>query len=158
MLAYGPGYFNAGFQTIHFQMLPDGQTSVRLVFVVNRPERLLNVPLDPVQLGFAVADLASMGLASRAFGPLKLVLQNFAPSFGTFDPILTYVELANLLTGGEAARQLCISKKQLDKEMLVQHFMQHYEMIVGSLLTWRQIPDWLDSANLPDWIRQGTKP
>lgn len=158
LLAYGPGKFHAGFQTIHFQMLPDGQSSVRLVFVVNRPDRLLNVPLNPARWGFGLADMMSLGTASRAFGPLRLVFENFTPTFGTFDPLLTFVELANVLTGGEAARQYCISKEQLEKEMLLQHFMQHYQMIIGSLLTWRQIPDWLDRANLPDWILRGTAP
>jgi len=158
LLAYGPGHFQAGFQTINFRMLDDGQTSVKAVFVVNRPERLMNFPLDPVELGFAVADLAFMGTASRLFSPMKYFLQTFTPSLGFFDPILTYVSAANLLTGGQAGQQLCISKEQLEKEMLIQHFMQHYDMIVGSLLTWRQIPDWLDTPNLPLWVRYGKQP
>lgn len=158
LLAYGPGRFHAGFQTIHFQMLPDGQSSVRLVFVVNRPDRILNVPLNPVRWGFGLADLLSLGTASRVLGPLRLVFENFTPTFGNFDPLLTFVDLANAFTGGEAARQYCISKEQLETEMLLQHFMQHYQMIIGSLLTWRQIPDWLDRANLPDWILHGTAP
>jgi len=158
LLAYGPGKFRAGFQTIHFQMLPDGQSSVRLVFVVNRPERILNVPLNPLRWSFGLADLVSLGAASRVLGPLKLVFENFTPTFGTFDPLLTFVDLANAFTGGEAARQYCISKEQLETEMLLQHFMQHYQMVIGSLLTWRQIPDWLDRTNLPDWILHGTAP
>jgi hypothetical protein len=63
--------------------------------------------------------------------------------------------LANAVTGGQAAQQLCISREQLDKDFLVQHFMQHYVTIVGSLLTWRQIPNWLDAAALPDWVVAG---
>lgn len=158
LLAYGPGHFGTGFQMINFQMLPDGETTVKTVFVVNRPERLVNFPLDPLEWGFALADVASLGTASRIFGPLKAVLHSFIPSFGVFDPILTYVSAANFLTGGEAGRQFCISKEHLEQEMLIQHFMQHYEMIVGSLLTWRQIPDWLDAANLPSWVLHGRQP
>jgi hypothetical protein len=54
-----------------------------------------------------------------------------------------------------AAKDLCISKEQLEKDFLVQHFRQHYQMIVGSLTTWRRIPDWLDATSLPDWVRSG---
>jgi hypothetical protein len=156
--AYGPGHFKVGFQTIYFRMLPDGQINAELVFVVNRPERLVNFPVDPFQWGFALADLATLGLASRPIISLARTFQSFLPSFGTFDPILTYVALANFLTGGAAAKQLCISKKQLEKEMLIQHFIQHYQLMVGSLLTWRQIPSWLqkDKADLPDWVVRGT--
>jgi hypothetical protein len=50
---------------------------------------------------------------------------------------------------------LCISRDDLEKEFLAQHFMQNYDLIVGSLQTWRQIPDWLDSAGLPEWVVKG---
>lgn len=156
VLAYGPGRFNVGFQTIQFRMLSDGQITAHLVFVVNRPERILDFPLNPFEWGFAFADLLSSGLGSRPAFPFRQLGQNLIPSLGTFDPLLTYIDVANLLTGGEAARRFCISREQLEKEMLVQHFMQHYQMIVGSLLTWRQIPDWLDSAHLPPWVMNGT--
>ena len=33
--------------------------------------------------------------------------------------------------------------------MLVQHFHQHYEMLVNSMLVWRRVPDWTDHDNLP---------
>ena len=156
--AYGPGHFKVGFQTIDFHMLPDGRIDAELVFVVNRPDHLVNFPIDPFQWGFAFADLATLGLASRPIVSLAKTFQGFLPDFGTFDPILTYVALVNFLTGGAAANHLCISKKQLEKEMLIQHFMQHYQLMVGSLLTWRQIPSWLqrDQAGLPDWVIRGT--
>lgn len=158
LLAYGPGRFKAGFQTIDFRLLPNGVTDVQLVFTVNRPDKLLNVPINPLTLGFALADIFSFGSATRIFQPLKEALQAFSPTLGTFDPILTYVWLANTVTMGQAARQFCISKEQLEKEMLVQHYMQHYQMILSSLLTWRFIPDWLDTANLPAWIINGINP
>jgi hypothetical protein len=37
----------------------------------------------------------------------------------------------------------------------VRHFLQHYQTIVGSLLTWRSIADWCDEAALPEWVRRG---
>jgi hypothetical protein len=66
-----------------------------------------------------------------------------------------FVGLINGLSANQAAKQLCISRQQLEKDFLAQHFTQHYATIVGSLLTWRQIPDWLDGASLPEWIVTG---
>src|SRR5947209_6047357 len=76
-------------------------------------------------------------------------------SFGSFDPVYTSVSLANLLTANQAAEQFCISREQLEKDFLAQHFTQHYTTIVGSLLTWRQIPNWLDAQALPEWVVTG---
>jgi len=45
--------------------------------------------------------------------------------------------------------------EQLEKQFLVQHFMQHYPMVVGSLLTWRRQADWLDRAALPAALVEG---
>ena len=57
-----------------------------------------------------------------------------------------------IVTGFDHIR---ISRRQLEKDFLVQHFKQHYVTIVGSLLTWRQIPDWLDGRALPEWVLTG---
>jgi hypothetical protein len=79
------------------------------------------------------------------------------PRMGGFDPVFSYISLVNALAGKQIADRFCISKEQLEKQMLVQHFMQHYDMIVNSLLTWRQIPDWLDSRALPRWVVRGIR-
>ena len=155
LLAYGPGRFAAGFQLFTFRILKSGAIRVRLVFVVNRPGQITNVRITPIQWGMRLADLFSLGLTSRVFGPALGVLSRFPPFLGSFDPVSTSITTANLLTAGWAANELCISREQLEKDFLVYHFMQHYQMIVGSLLTWRQIPDWLDTPALPDFVRTG---
>lgn len=149
MLAYGPGEFDAAIELIHFHVLASGETRARLVFVVNRPDRIVNATLDPVGLGFGAADLFSFGLASTIFRPLRGALERVSPRLGPFDPVNAYVTLANQLTGGLAAENLCISREQLERDFLVQHFMQHYQMLTGALLTWRRTPDWLDPEALP---------
>lgn len=155
IFAYGPGQFDAGFQTFKFEVLESGAIVVRMVFVVNRPEQIMNIELDPVDWSFRLADLMSFGLTSRLFAPVKNALDGLPLSFGSFDPVFGYISLANLLTGGAAARELCISRERLEKDFLFKHYIEHYQMIAGSLLTWRQIPNWLDAARLPDWIRTG---
>jgi hypothetical protein len=78
-----------------------------------------------------------------------------APSHD-FDPLLASITLANLFSGGRAAEDLCVSREQLEKDMLLQHFRQHYQMLLGSLFSWRQIPDPQDADGLPAWVTTGT--
>lgn len=156
LVAYGPGQFDAAIELINFEVLETGVINVSMSFVVNRPERIMSVSLDPFNWSFRAADFFSFGLTSRLLAPVKDALQNFTMPVATgFDPITSYISLANLLTANRAAQEFCISREQLEKGLLAQHFIQHYATIVGSLLTWRQIPDWLDSAALPAWVVNG---
>jgi hypothetical protein len=155
LLAYGPGEFDAAFEIIQFDILDSGEIQVRMVFVVNRPERIVNVALAPVDWSLRLADVLTLGVSSRLLAPVKNVLDRFPLRLGDFDPVYASIHLLNTLTGDQAAQQLCISKEQLDKVFLLQHFMQHYETIAGSLMTWRQVADWLDSDSLPDWVVKG---
>ena len=155
VLAFGPGEFDAAIERIDFEVREDGQTRVAMVFVANRPERLVNFSFDPFGLGLRAVDLASLGLVSRFFAPLWGALEGVPRPRFEVDPVYAYVDLMNLLTGGLAAEELCISRDQLDREFLVKHFMQHYQTVAGSLATWRFVADWLDAASLPVWALQG---
>ena len=155
LLAYGPGEFEAAIELIQFHVLASGETRAHLVFVVNRPDRIVNATLDPIAVSFGAADLVSLGIASRVLGPIRAALERLPLRVGPFDPISTYVTIANQITGGLAAEELCISRRQLEKDFLVQHFMQHYQMLSGALMTWRRIPNWLDREALPKPIITG---
>ncbi len=154
VLAYGPGQFDAGFQLFTFDVARDGRIRVRMPFVVNRPSKILDLSLDPVDWAFRAAQLLTLGGSDPVLEPLHYALDEFLPSPG-FDPVFTAIDLANLLTLGQASQRLCISREQLEKFFLVFHFDQYYTMITGSLLTWRQIPDWLDPARIPAWVKTG---
>jgi hypothetical protein len=153
VLAYGPGLFDAAFKRITFSILRNGQTRVHLAFVANRPTRLLNFPF--FNWTMRLADVASLGMASR-FLSSPDAGNGAEPPSHDFDPLLASITLANLFTGGRAAEDLCVSREQLEKDMLLQHFRQHYQMLLGSLFTWRQIPDWQDGDGLPAWVISGT--
>lgn len=155
VIAYGPGQFDVGFQTFTWTVTDDGSVWVRMPFVVNRPERILDLSLDPVDWAFLGAEVLTAGKASRFLEPIHGALDAL-PRPGGFDPVFFGIRLANLLTLGQAARRLCISKKQLEEIFLIFHFNQYYTMITGSLLTWRQIRDWLDRRNLPEWVKTGS--
>jgi hypothetical protein len=157
LFGYGPGEFDAAIQLIDFRVLESGQIRSNLVFVANRPVRMMNVELNPVDWGYQLADLLSFGLSSVFLAPLKGALDRVPLGFGTVDPLGSYVSVANQLTGGAAGRDFCVSLEQLERDFLTQHNQQHYQMLVGSLLTWRQIPDWLNTAALPDWVVTGRR-
>jgi hypothetical protein len=155
LTAYGPGEFEAAIETFKFDVLESGQISVRMVFVADRPQKVLNVPLDPVNWTFGISDLFTFGMTSRLLSPIKSMLDRLPTNVATFDPVFPSIALINALTANQASEVLCISKETLETEFLVKHFMQHYQTMVGSLTTWRGIRDWLDSAAVPEWVVAG---
>lgn len=155
MFAYGPGEFATAFQVINFEVLDTGETHVKMAFTSDQPEKIMNLTLDPVNWSFSVADLMSFGMTSRVLRPLKEALDELPLKTNNLDPMLPSIALLNQFTNGQAAEKLAISEEQLFKGFLVKHSMQHYQTILGSLRTWRQIPDWLDEASLPEWVIDG---
>jgi len=154
-IAYGPGQFRAAIEIINFEVSKQGEINVSMIFVADRPERIANVSLNPVDWSFRLADIFSLGMTSRFLAPVRGTLKQIPPATDNFDPVYGFITLANALSANQAAQQFCISKKQLEKRFLAQHFTQHYVTVVGSLMTWRQIPDWLDTAALPEWVVTG---
>jgi hypothetical protein len=155
VLAWGPGQFDAAIEIIDFLSFEDGRVRVEMAFVANRPERILKVSLNPVSWSFTLANLMTFGLSSRFLAPLQDLLAHLPFSSANIDPVYTFIWLANALSGGQAAQQLCLSTEELDRQFLVKHFMQHYQTVAGALHTWRQIPDWLDTSALPEWVVRG---
>ncbi len=151
-LAYGPGEFDAAVELIDFYVDAEGVVKVRMAFVANRPKQIVSLSLNPLEWAKQMSDLLDGRPRSwdRPWGGT----QSFrGPSF---DPVYTFIGVANALTGGQAAEELCISRDQLDREFLIKHFMQHYQAISGSLQIWRQIPNWLAAEALPDWVAKGS--
>jgi len=157
LLAYGPGLFAVGFQTFTFEVLTSGEVRLHLAFTVNRPERLLNLSLDPLRWGRTAGRMLGLPWpGTTAAGARREAGDTAARRGGLgFDPLLTAVRTLGFLTDGQAARDFCISRQQLERDMLVQHFAQNYRLITNALLTWRQIPSWLDDAALPRWVVDG---
>jgi hypothetical protein len=156
IIAYGPGHFAAAIQTVDFKVMLDGEIRVRAAFVVNRPTRIANIDVAPVDWSFQIADMMTFNLASWFMAPMKAIADRLPLRVSGVDPIAAYIWMANTITGGMAAQRFGISKEVLEKRMLVQHFMQHYEMLINSLLVWRIVPDWTDEVGLPDYCRTGS--
>ncbi len=158
LFTYGPGRFDVGFQLFEFEARPDGEVLSRMAFVADRPEKILNLAADPVDLGVRAADAMSFGLASRFIRPFVDPENPRArpdEPRTPVGPVDAYVGMANLMTGGLAGRRLSITKKQLEIDFLVRQFLQNYNVVTGSLVTWRQIPDWLARDALPAWVESG---
>jgi hypothetical protein len=66
-LAWGPGEFDIGFQAFDFRVQRNGDTSVRMPFVVNRPAKILNFTLDPISTLIDLSNLFTSGAAATRF-------------------------------------------------------------------------------------------
>lgn len=153
--AYGPGEFEAAFQTINFKVMDTGETRVFMTFVSDQPDKIMNLNIDPVNWSFSLADMMSFGMTSRVFKPIKHLLDEMPLKAENVDPTIPALDFLNSVTGGQAGDMLDMRKETLYKGFLTQHSMQHYQTLLGSLRTWRQIPDWLDADALPDWVVSG---
>jgi hypothetical protein len=155
IVAYGPGHFAAAIQMVDFKVMLDGEIRARAAFVLNRPNKIVSIDVAPLDWGFQLADILSFNMASRVMAPMKAIAQRLPLRVTGVDPFAAYIWMANTITGGMAAQRFGISKEVLEKRMLVQHFMQHYEMLINSLLVWRTVPDWTDEDRLPEYCRTG---
>jgi hypothetical protein len=154
VFGYGPGEFDAALELINFRVYKTGYVSVRMIFIANRPMSVTNLVIDPVGWSFRLADLFSFGLASQFLAPVRGIVDQFSPKFAV-DPVTAHIAAANAISGNYAADALCISMEELEKLFLVQHFQQHYQTILGSLVTWRRFRDWFDEKDLPPWVISG---
>jgi hypothetical protein len=156
LFGFGPGEFDAAIEIIQFSVHKDGSIRSEAIFVVNQPTRIANISLNPFDWSYRAADLLTFGASRYLLAPFKAAVDRLPGSDLSFDPVSLFVSTANLMTAGLAARDLCISYEQLERDFLVQHFQQHYQTLVGSLQTWRQIPDWLaPEEELPHWVVTG---
>lgn len=155
VFAYGPGQLEPALQLIIWEVHDNGEVYVRMTFVSRAPEALLNMSLNPLQWGFALTDLVAPGASTGWLRPFKQVADGLPFSDVVVDPVLPSVKLLNLLTGNVAGKYFGISERDIDKELLYLHFMQHYDAVLGSLQTWRQYRDWTKPAALPDWVKTG---
>ena len=152
LLAYGPGQFDAAIKLINFRLLRSGEIKVQMSFVANRPKRVSVVPLNPINWLSEIAKALPTELAR----PLESLLpRTNVDSPISIDPVYLYVDVLDAATCGYAKRNLCVSREQLEKLFLARHYQQHYQMIVGALSTWRNIPDWTNESRIPKWVRSG---
>ena len=152
LLAYGPGEFDAAIEILRFSVDRAGRIWSEAIFVANRPTRVASLSLNPLEWGYQAASLMTLGTSRYVLAPFRRAWEMLPGSRFSFDPVQLSITAANLLSGGLAARNLCVSFERLERDFLVIHFQQHYQTLVSSLQTWRQIPDWLAGEDrLPPW-------
>lgn len=153
VFGYGPGRLEPAFEQMVWTVHDSGKITVRAAFVAEEPGGILNLSVDPMVWILQFAKVIN-GQIPDALRPVKRVYDQLPLTNVTFDPVLPTVRLLNLVTAGQADR--FISKERIIKQALFVHFLQHYQTIVGSLQTWRQIPDWKASEDkLPAFVVSG---
>ena len=151
---YGPGQLEPAFEQMVWEVSKSGKVRVRAAFVAQEPSAILELSVDPMAWGFQFTK-ALGGQVPGFLRPVKRFWDSLPMTNMTFDPVLPTVGMLNLLTAGQAGRIFGLSKDQIIKEALFIHFLQHYQTIVGSLQTWRQINDWTAADELPAWVVSG---
>ncbi len=154
ILAYGPAQIATGFISFQMDVKQDGSVWFNNIFVTARPKSLFRLPLNPIHWGTRLADLASFGMASKILEPLQNLSQDLPFGDAAVNPMRAYIRLANLLSGGGAERDLCISEDQMLRLVMAIHFMDIYTRSLGTLRTWNQIRDWTDESSIPEWVRK----
>lgn len=154
MLAYGPGHFACAIKSVAMRVMDDGEVRLRAAFVVNRPDRITSMDIDPVGWGLTAADRLTLGRASRLTSAMRSMADRLPFRMSKVDPLVAFISASNALTGGMAGRRLGISMETLERRMLLQHFMQHHAMFMTSMRAWRAVPDWTDPAQVPEAHRE----
>jgi hypothetical protein len=150
LVGFGPGFFDFGFMTYTWQITSGGTIRANMVFCVNQPDVVINPALNPIAYGIRAVDQFTGGMATAALDRLPQTLRSLV------DPVFASVAAANLATLGLAGRELNVSQTGVMKLFLYYHYIVIYMLVANSVMTWRQIPDWLDADNLPDWVKKGT--
>jgi hypothetical protein len=151
LVGYGPGYFDQGFMTYTWRMMQTGAIRTHMAFCVNQPDVVLNPALNPISYGVKVADALSFGFATDLLEKLPRAVRGALQ-----DPVFGSIALANIATLGWASRDLNLSQTGVMKLFLYYHYLVIYTLVANSVATWRQIPDWLDTVALPEWVVKGT--
>ncbi len=155
VFGYGPGQLEPAFEQLVWEVRDSGEITVRAAFVSEEPKTILNLSIDPLAWGEQISKALGAEMPS-ILRPFKKIYDRLPFAKMTFDPVLPAIRLLNTLSAGQASKRLCISKTQVIKQALFLHFMQHYQTIVGSLQTWRQIPDWTaQEEQLPKFVVSG---
>ncbi len=158
LFTIGPQVFTMGFNYFKFTVYDTGQVRVQIVFCCNQLDGIFPLPASPIDWALLGADLATFGASSRLLGPLQKQIESLPFNKVTFDPFFGALTALNAVTGGSAGRDYCISKEEVLKFILRKHGFVFNQLIGDSLRVWRQIPDWLDTPNLPSWVTKGEKP
>lgn len=150
ILAYGPGQLSTAFQFITFQVMASGEVRVKTLIVANRPTRLLN--FRPLISSLNLADFLTRGFASPVLSRVRDLLAR--ANLPAIPLLFTFADVANTLTGGLAGYQFCISREQLYREVMATHFLSLESLIHRSLAAWNSVADWLDPAEIPQWVHE----
>jgi hypothetical protein len=152
---YGPGQLEPALQLLIWEVKNTGEVTVRMTFVSRAPDGIFNLSVNPLHWGYKFAEIFSLGAATPFIAPFKNVTDRLPYAEATINPVYPPIRWINRLTGNALSKYFCISERQINKDLIYIHFLEHYHAVMGSAQTWRQFPDWTDERSLPEWVRTG---
>lgn len=155
VLSIAPEMIRPGLRLQSLRVLETGEVRFRGVMIMPRPERIASFSVLAPDVWLGALDFMTLGATRGVTQPLKRALDRLPVPDIRFDPVLSSVQLLNLLTCNRAATELCISQEQIEKEILAKDSLGMRREALGSRQTWLQVPDWLDSAAIPEWVVRG---
>ena len=155
MFAYGPGQLEPTVQTLIWEVHENGDVITRMSFISSAPNALLSVSFNPLDWGFMATELLTAGQFSNRLAPFRRAANRLPFSNLKFDPVFPTINALNIMTLGAAGRKLGISREEINKTLTYEHFLQHYNAVLGSRQTWEMFSDWTDESKLPAWVKEG---
>ena len=150
LLAAAPSALTHTIETLAFSLLETGEIRAHMDFIMPQAPRIVN--FDPVGWSFAAADKLTFGGASKAFGPLKNLLEGFELQI---DPVFFSINVLNQMTAGLASDEFGMNRDRVLKTVMTSHFSDVYAMFNLAASHFAMVSDWTDTANLPEWAKLG---
>lgn len=146
LIAAGPGEITNTIEMLRFTALETGEIRARMVFLMPQAPRVLN--FNPVGWSWDLADRLSLNMATRLFGPVRGILEQFEPRLA---PVFMGLKLADMLTLGMAGDEFAMRKEDVYKSIMYSHFADVHRMFNIAGTHYSMVRDWTDTASLPDW-------
>jgi hypothetical protein len=154
-IALGPDKIQPGLELHSLRVLDTGEVRLQIVTIMARPDKILNLSLDPIDWSLDAADTFTSGATSRFTKPVEKALDQLPGANLRFDPVLGPARLFTQLAGKSAARELGIHREQFEKYILSKDAAELRQALLGTRQTWMQVSDWLDSPAIPQWAIRG---
>ena len=155
VLAAAPDMIQPGLRLQTLRVLATGEVRSRSLLIMPRPEKILNLSVLAPDFFLGAADFLSLGATRSLTQQVQGAFDRSHLHNVGFDPLLASIRLLNLMTGGRAASELCISKEQVEKKILAKDALGARQGILSSRQIWLQVPDWLDRDAIPPWVIRG---
>lgn len=154
-VAFGPDRLSPGLQLAVLRVLESGEIRLQTVTIMARPTKILSLSLDPNDWVVQAADRVSFGTASHLIKPVLEAFNKVSETSWGFDPASGTRKFLNRLMGS-AGPETIPEQEHFERQILLKQAVESRTALLGTRLTWMQIPDWTDKAVIPAWVQNGS--